>query len=150
MHFPRAGGVLLHPTSLPRAHGIGDLGSEAYRFVDFLHAAGQKLWQVLPLNPTGYADSPYQCFSAFEGNPMLLSLEQLRDGGLLGASDLTHSSSFPEESVDYGPVIEFKMAALGRAARVFLADVSHSDRAAFDRFCESASSWLDDYGLFMA
>jgi 4-alpha-glucanotransferase len=147
---PRCSGILQHITSLPGRFGIGDLGPAAYEFADFLFAAGQKLWQVLPLNPTGYADSPYQCFSAFAGNPMLLSLERLYDRGLLGTSDLTRSPSFPEDSVDYGPVIEFKMAALRRAAQVFLADGSHADRAAFDRFCESASSWLDDYALFMA
>src|SRR5664279_6091347 len=112
MPFPRSSGILLHPTSLAGPHGIGDFGPEAYRFADFLAAAGQKLWQVLPLNPTGYADSPYQCFSAFAGNPMLLSLERLRDQGLLQASDLDLPQSFPEDFVDYGPVIEFKMACL--------------------------------------
>jgi 4-alpha-glucanotransferase len=137
---------------LPGRFGIGDLGPSAYEFADFLFAAGQKLWQVLPLNPTGYADSPYQCFSAFAGNPMLLSLERLREIGLLQESDLDRSQSppFPEDFVDYGPVIEFRMAALRRAARVFLADGSRADRAAFDSFCESAGPWLDDYALFMA
>jgi 4-alpha-glucanotransferase len=150
--FPRCSGVLLHFTSLPGRFGIGDLGPSAYEFADFLFAAGQKLWQVLPLNPTGYADSPYQCFSAFAGNPMLLSLERLREIGLLQESDLDRSQSppFPEVFVDYGPVIEFRMAALRRAARVFLADGSRADRAAFDSFCESAGPWLDDYALFMA
>jgi 4-alpha-glucanotransferase len=126
------------------------MGACAYEFADFLFAGGQKLWQVLPLNPTGYGDSPYQCFSAFAGNPMLLSLERLREQGLLRESDMVRSQPFPEESVDYGPVIEFKMAALRRAAEVFFADGSRGDRAAFDGFCESAGSWLDDYALFMA
>jgi len=136
---------------LPGRFGIGDLGASAYEFADFLFSAGQKLWQVLPLNPTGYADSPYQCFSAFAGNPMLLSLERLRELGLLQESDLdrTQSPPFPEDVVDYGPVIDFRMAALRRAARVFFADGSRADRAAFDSFCESASPWLDDYALFM-
>jgi 4-alpha-glucanotransferase len=75
--FPRSSGILLHPISLPGRSGIGDLGFEAYRFVDFLKDAGQRLWQVLPLGPTGYGDSPYQCFSAFAGNPLLISLERL-------------------------------------------------------------------------
>ena len=150
MKFPRCSGVLLHLTSLPNRFGIGDLGPSAHEFADFLFAAGQKLWQVLPLNPTGYADSPYQCFSAFAGNPMLLSLERLRDQGLLQASDLDLPQSFPEDFVDYGPVIKFKMATLRRAAQVFFSDGSRADRAAFDRFCESASPWLDDYALFMA
>src|SRR5882762_11798205 len=98
MKFPRSSGILLHITSLPGRFGIGDLGPSAYEFTDFLASAGQKLWQVLPLNPTGYADSPYQCFSAFAGNHLLLSLERLRDEGILGASDLV-SRSFPEDSV---------------------------------------------------
>ena len=136
---------------MPGRFGIGDLGASAYEFADFLFSAGQKLWQVLPLNPTGYADSPYQCFSAFAGNPMLLSLERLRELGLLQESDLdrTQSPPFPEDVVDYGPVIDFRMAALRSAARVFFADGSRADRAAFDSFCESASPWLDDYALFM-
>ena len=149
MKFPRCSGILLHFTSLPGRFGIGDLGPCAYEFADFLAAAGQKLWQVLPLNPTGYGDSPYQCFSAFAGNPMLLSLERLREEGLLQESQL-QAPPFPEEVIDYGPVIKFKMAALRRAAQVFFGDASHADRAAFDHFCASNSSWLDDYALFMA
>jgi 4-alpha-glucanotransferase len=147
---PRCSGILLHLTSLPGRFGIGDFGPCAYEFADFLFAAGQKLWQVLPLNPTGYGDSPYQCFSAFAGNPMLLSLERLREQGLLRESDLTQAQPFPEDFVDYGPVIEFKMATLRRAAQVFFADGSSIDRAVYDRFCESAGSWLEDYALFMA
>lgn len=139
-------------TSLPGRFGIGDLGPYAYQFADFLFASGQKLWQVLPLNPTGYGDSPYQCFSAFAGNPLLLSLERLREQGLLKKSDLDMAQlpPFLEASVDYGPVIKFRMAILRRAAQTFLADGSRADRVAFDRFCESTSSWLDDYALFMA
>jgi 4-alpha-glucanotransferase len=111
-----------------------------------------KLWQVLPLNPTGYGNSPYQCFSAFAGNPLLISLERLRDQGLLKESDLDLSRTppSPEDIVDYGPVIEYRMAILRRAAEAFFADGNRNDHAAFDRFCESASSWLDDYALFMA
>ena len=150
MKFPRCSGILLHFTSLPGPFGIGDLGRCAYEFADFLAAAGQKVWQVLPLNPTGYGDSPYQCFSAFAGNPMLLSLERLGDQGLLQQSELDQSPAFPEDFVDYGPVIQFRMAALRRAAQAFFADASRTDRAPFDHFCESASPWLDDYALFMA
>jgi len=150
MKFPRCSGILLHITSLPGRFGIGDLGPCAYEFADFLSVAGQKLWQVLPLNPTGYGDSPYQCFSAFAGNPLLLSLERLRDVGTLEASDLARAPAFPEDSVDYGTVIEFKIRALRRAAQVFMADGSHAERSAFERFCESAGPWLDDYALFIA
>ena len=143
-------GILLHCTSLPGRFGIGDFGPCAYEFVDFLLASGQKLWQVLPLNPTGYGDSPYQCFSAFAGNPLLLSLERLRDQGLLRESDLAQAPPFPENSIDFGATIQFKRSALRRAAEAFFADASGADRAAFDRFCESASPWLDDFALFMA
>ncbi len=83
MRFQRSSGVLLHPTSLPGPYGAGDLGPEASAFIEFLAAAGQRIWQVLPLNPTGYADSPYQCFSAFAGNPLLISLDLLVKQGLL-------------------------------------------------------------------
>lgn len=150
MNFPRCSGILLHITSLPSRCGIGDLGPGAYEFADFLAAAGQKLWQVLPLNPTGYADSPYQCFSAFAGNPLLLSFNRLREQGLLTAADVERIPSFPEDSVDYGPVITFKYALLRRAAQAFIADGARRDHAAFDRFCETASPWLDDFALFMA
>jgi 4-alpha-glucanotransferase len=148
--FPRSCGLLLHFTSLPGRFGIGDLGPCAYEFADFLADAGQKLWQVLPLNPTGYGDSPYQCFSAFAGNPLLLSLEHLTDQGLLQASDLANVPAFPDDSIDYGAVIAYKMSILRRAAQVFFADASSFDRAAFERFCVASSSWLDDYALFMA
>jgi 4-alpha-glucanotransferase len=148
--FPRTSGILLHITSLPGRFGIGDLGPSAYEFADFLDDAGQKLWQVLPLNPTGYGDSPYQCFSAFAGNPLLVSLERLHDQGLLQASDVANVPAFPDDSIDFGPVITYKMSVLQRAAQVFFADASRSDRDAFERFCESSRSWLDDYALFMA
>lgn len=150
MKFPRCSGILLHITSLPGRYGIGDLADCAYELAGFLAAAGLKIWQVLPLNPTGYADSPYQCFSAFAGNPLLISLERLREGGILAAADLARAPEFPEASVDYGGVIEFKLGALGRAAQNFLADASRSDGAAFELFCKNNASWLDDYAIFMA
>lgn len=150
MKFPRCSGILLHITSLPGHSGIGDLGGAAFDFADFLASAGQKLWQVLPLNPTGYGDSPYQCFSAFAGNPLLLSLERMRDAGLLDASDLAKIPVFPEDFVDYEAVIEFKLKALLRAAQTFLDDGSHPDHSAFQDFCAKESAWLDDYALFMA
>jgi len=149
--FPtRTSGVLLHCTSLPGRFGIGDFGPYAYEFADFLFAAGQRLWQVLPLNPTGYGESPYQCFSAFAGNPLLLSLERLRDRGLLQQSDLDQAPHFPEDSVDFEKVVQFKQPLLTRAARAFFADSSRADRSSFDRFCECASPWLEDFALFMA
>ena len=150
MKFPRSSGILLHITSLPGRFGIGDLGPCAYEVADFLSAAGQKLWQVLPLHPTGYGDSPYQCFSAFAGNPLLLSLERLQEAGILQTSDFADAPSVPEESVDYGTVIVFKFRVLRRAAEAFFAEASRADRAQFERFCELAAPWLDDYALFMA
>src|SRR6267142_1851564 len=149
MKFPRSSGILLHITSLPGRFGVGDLGPCAYEFADVLAAARQKLWQVLPLNPTGYADSPYQCFSAFAGNHLLLSFERLREAGVLDASDLPNVQ-FPNDSVDYGRVIAFKLGVLRRAAQVFFADAARADRVAFERFCENSAPWLDDYSLFMA
>src|SRR5687767_15911449 len=107
MNFPRASGILLHPTSLPGEFGIGDLGPNAFEFVDFLADAKQTFWQVLPLGPTGYGDSPYQCFSAFAGNPLLVSPEFLVRDGLLTADDLA-SVHYPGGRVDYGAVITFK------------------------------------------
>src|SRR5436309_9206432 len=101
MRFSRASGILLHPTSLPGRFGIGDLGDEAYRFADFLTASGQSLWQVLPLGPTGFGDSPYACYSAFAGNTLLISLERLFEEGLLAKSDLDEIRSLPTERVDF-------------------------------------------------
>jgi 4-alpha-glucanotransferase len=150
MDFPRSSGVLLHPTSLPGPHGVGEFGPEAYRFVDFLHSAGQKLWQVLPLNPTGYADSPFQCFSASAGNPLLISLERLADQGLLSRDDLRSVPTFPVETVDYGAVIRFKMPLLQKAAGNFFRDASADDRGRFDAFLQTNAPWLEDFALFMA
>jgi 4-alpha-glucanotransferase len=150
MNFGRASGILLHPTSLAGSHGMGDFGPEAYRFADFLHTAGQKFWQVLPLNPTGYADSPFQCFSASAGNPLLISLEVLVDEGLLNRNDLSSSPVFPVESVDYGSAIQFKMPLLQRAASNFFAGASAEDHRRFEEFCRANAAWLDDFALFMA
>src|SRR5205085_8898000 len=98
--FPRASGILLHPTSLPGRYGIGDLGPEAYAFIDFLAAAGQTLWQVLPLGPTGYGDSPYQCFSAFAGNTLLISPDKLIEQGLLAKQDTVSGLQFSDERIE--------------------------------------------------
>ncbi len=108
MSFPRRAGILLHPTSLPGEYGIGDLGPEAYSFVDFLAEAGQTYWQILPLGPTGYGDSPYNCYSAFAGNTLLISPEKLVDDGLLTADQIADVPEFPSDQVDYGGVYEWK------------------------------------------
>jgi 4-alpha-glucanotransferase len=148
--FPRSSGILLHPTSLPGRFGIGSLGAGAFRFLDFLAAAGQRVWQVLPLGPTGYGDSPYQLFSAFAGNPLLISLEGLRDEGLLDDADLDSSPPFPEDRVDYGAVIRFKMPLLRRAHRNFRERAGAESLRALEEFRACHSAWLEDYALFMA
>ncbi len=141
MHFPRSSGILLHPTSLASRHGIGDMGAEARCFVDFLAAAGQKLWQVLPLGPTGYGESPYQCYSAWAGNPLLISLDGLVELGWLDAAKLDGAPEFPQDRVDFERVIPWKIAVLESAAR---------KPDGFDDFCAANRHWLDDFALFAA
>jgi 4-alpha-glucanotransferase len=141
--------VLLHPTSLPGPYGIGDLGPVALEWIDVLATAGQTWWQILPLGPTGFGDSPYQSFSAFAGNPLLLSPEVMARDGLLRASDVP-SPRFPADHVDYGPVIGYKQALLTRAWENYQAGAAFSLRSAFETFCARQTAWLDDYALFMA
>jgi len=150
MKFPRRSGIILHPTSLPSRFGIGDLGDAAYRFLDFLQAAGQSYWQVLPLNPTGYADSPYLCFSALAGNPLLISPDRLVELGHLSRADIANVPAFPIDRVDYGWVIQSKTGLLDRAFDNFRNCAPAEQRAAFRRFCKAQASWLDDYAMFMA
>src|SRR5438477_12942083 len=108
----RRAGVLLHPTSLPSRFGIGDLGPAAFAFLDYLAAARQSLWQVLPLGPTGFGDSPYASPSAFAGNPLLIALQPLRDRGLLTQDDLAELASLPADQVDFGQLLPLKRHAL--------------------------------------
>lgn len=150
MSFPRASGVLLHPTSLASPFGIGDLGPTAYRFVDFLIAAKQSYWQVLPLGPTGFGDSPYQCFSAFAGNTSLISPETLVDEQLLTAEEIADVPDFPAGRVDFGSVIDWKSRLLEKAFRRFRSTTGDTLRGSFDSFCQLVADWLDDYSLFRA
>ena len=150
MRFPRSCGILLHPTSLPGRYGIGDLGSAAYQFVDFLAASRQSLWQILPLGPTGYGDSPYQCFSAFAGNPMLVSPDKLVEKRYLPATAVAHVPDFPAYRVDYGRVIDYKNDLLNQAFGHFQVQGTAEQNAAFDQFCQDSAGWLDDFALFMA
>ncbi|HEV3118419.1 MAG TPA: 4-alpha-glucanotransferase [Gemmataceae bacterium] len=145
----RSAGILLHPTSLPGPYGIGDLGPAAYAWVDALVHARQTWWQVLPLGPTGYGDSPYQSFSAFAGDPYLVSPDRLVEEGLLRRSDI-EGTSFPAEHVDYGPVIQFKLRMLGRAWENFQSGSAPALKPEFETFRSQEASWLDDYALFMA
>src|SRR5215212_6333281 len=119
MRLKRSSGILLHPTSLPGRFGVGDLGGEAYRFVDWLAAAGQAYWQIMPLGPTGYGDSPYSAFSAFAGNTTLVSPEKLVESGLLEASDIEDVPDLSPKRVEYGKVIEYKRGLLEKAFKNF-------------------------------
>lgn len=150
MQFPRACGVLLHPTSLPGPFGIGDLGPHIERFLDFLAAAGQTYWQILPLGPTGYGDSPYACFSAFAGNPFLVSPEYLVRDGLLAAEDLADVPDFAADRVEFGRVIPWKNALLATAFERFRAGVADDLVAEFAEFRAAEAGWLEDYALFRA
>jgi len=148
MNFPRSSGILLHPTSLPGRFGIGELGPEAHAFADFLRDSGQRIWQVLPLGPTGYGDSPYQCFSAFAGNPLLISIDRMVERGYLSEGDVGQPPAFPTEEVDYGAVIAWKLPLLHKALEAFRSATAERDE--FEAFCQRHAHWLDDYALFMA
>lgn len=148
--FPRSSGVLLHPTSLPGRYGIGDLGSNAYRFVDWLVDHGQSIWQILPLGPTSYGDSPYQTLSAFAGNPNLISLDKLRDEGFLTDDDLADVPDFPTEHVDYGWIIPWHDEKLSAAYAGFEKNATAEQTEAFEQFVKDNAEWLEDFALFNA
>lgn len=149
MSFPRAAGILLHPTSLPSRGGVGDFGPAAYHFADFLASARQGLWQVLPLGPLGYGNSPYSATSAFAGNPLLISLERLADHGWI---DKAKIESLPADSgpVEYDRVFSQKMPLLFEAARHFLGSGSSEVLGRFELFRNENAWWLDDFVLFDA
>ncbi|PYX29103.1 MAG: 4-alpha-glucanotransferase [Acidobacteria bacterium] len=149
MSFPRAAGILLHPTSLPSRGGIGDFGPAAYKFVDFLASARQGIWQVLPLGPLGYGNSPYSATSAFAGNPLLISLERLADHGWIDRSKLDSLTS-EDGPVEYDYVFSHKLPLLFEAGRKFIASASGSARNRFDGFRSGNAWWLDDFVLFDA
>src|SRR5689334_1765093 len=150
MKFQRSSGILLHPTSFPGPYGVGDLGDSAYGFIDFLAASGCKLWQVLPLGPTGYGDSPYQCFSAFAGNPYLVSPDLLLEQGLLTQDDFSDMPAWPAHQVDFGELYRWKPALLEKAYTRFESLPGGALRAEFDAFRLENASWLEDFALFMA
>ena len=150
MFVRRASGILLHPTSLPSRFGIGDLGIEAYQFIDFLVESGQQYWQILPLGPTGHGNSPYMSYSAMAGNPLLINPDRLRDDGLLTEEDLAGLPGFPLDTVDFEPVIATKMPLLKKACDRFRSQASPIQQKEFLAFCESKTHWLEDYALYMA
>ena len=147
MAFSRVAGILLHPTSLPGPGGIGTLGEYARSFVDTLERTGIGLWQVLPLGPTGYGDSPYSALSAFAGNPFLIALEPLVERGWLQETDLARLPRSSSEAVDFGELVPSKMAVLRRAFDRFeVQQVADS----YHHFLDDNSGWLDDFCLYMA
>ncbi len=148
---PRLSGILLHPTSLPSPYGIGELGQEAYDFIDFLEKAGQRLWQILPLTPTGFGDSPYQSFSAFAGQPLLISLDHLIELKLLTKEDVSDRPIIEDETVlDYGTIIPWKNEKLAKAFENYLSTSDKMLLEEYDSFYEANAFWLEDYSLFMA
>jgi 4-alpha-glucanotransferase len=144
----RASGLLLHITSLPSPYGIGDLGPSAYTWIDRLHDAGQTWWQALPLGPTGYSNSPYQCLSSFVGNGLLISPEVLIEDGLLKADDC--NGTFSSTTIDYGAVIPFKHRLLKTIWANFEAGARKDLRAGYEEFRHERAGWLEDYALFRA
>jgi 4-alpha-glucanotransferase len=150
MKFPRKSGILLHPTSLPGPYGMGEIGPAARQFIQTLQQAGQRYWQLLPLGPTGYADSPYQALSTFAGNPMLISFDDLVEEGLLKAEELGKIPEFPSQRVDYGPVLQFRQRILNEVCRRFSRRATAELKGEFKAFCKREAVWLEDYALFVA
>ncbi|MEX6779695.1 4-alpha-glucanotransferase [Limnospira fusiformis] len=152
MHLERASGILLHPTSFPSRFGIGDLGRAAYEFIDFLERSGQKVWQILPLGPTGYEHSPYiMNFSTFAGNPLLISLDRLAEEGLLNSRELLPlPDNHNPQRVDFPRVIAHKGQYLKQAFDCFWESLQSQPNHPFEEFCQQKASWLNDYALFMA
>ncbi|MEA5512072.1 4-alpha-glucanotransferase [Crocosphaera sp. UHCC 0190] len=148
--FNRSSGILLHPTSLPSRFGIGDLGEGPYRFIDFLVASGQTIWQVLPLGPTGYGNSPYLSYSALAGNPLLISPDILYGDGLVTQEDLDSFPEFPADYVDYDLVIQTKFPLLKKASETFKNQGHEELWQEFHQFCDRHAYWLEDYALFMS
>ena len=150
MVLKRSSGILLHPTSFPGPYGIGDLGPNARKWIDFLADTGTGLWQVLPLGPTGYGDSPYQCFSAFAGNPYLVSSDSLLQKDLLHSDDLVNLPDFRSDSVEYGNVIYWKLDLLNRSYTHFRYNSGEKTHKEAGLFYSHNARWLDNYALFMA
>ena len=151
MTFTRKSGILLHPTSLSGSPGIGTLGKSAYRFADWLHRSNQKLWQILPLGPTGYGDSPYASFSTFAGNPLLVDFELLVERGWASADDTVPPDYIRSDGpVDFGSVVWWKLPALSKCALYFLSHANDADRDVFASFKNDNEAWLDTYAVFMS
>lgn len=152
LSLPRSSGILLHPSSLPGRFGIGEIGPSVGLWLESLHRMGQKLWQILPLGPTGYGNSPYQSLSSYAGNPLLISLDALVMDGMVTPNDLSMMPEFSDDRVEFGPVIEVRMAILKMASRKFIEQCEASPLLgrAFEAFCEREREWLDDWAMFAA
>ena len=146
----RSAGVLLHPTSLPGRYGIGEIGPAAHRWLERLAAMRQRHWQVLPLGPTGFGDSPYQTLSTFAGNPLVVSFDALADDGLVDARQLDSLPPLPADQVAFAEVIPWRLAILHEAAAAFPRRAAAAHREGFDRFVEESRAWLEDYALFVS
>lgn len=149
MDLKRCSGILVHPTSFPNKYGIGDLGKSAYDFIEFLEKSNQKAWQVLPLGPTSFGDSPYQSFSTFAGNHLLISPDILLEEGYLEKEDLENIPSFDPQKVDFGSLINYKTDMFKKAYLNFK-KASKTQRNGYEKFCKENASWLNDYVLFVA
>lgn len=150
MELKRKSGILLHPSSLPGEFGIGDLGEYSYKFIDFLRKANQKLWQILPLNPTSFGDSPYQSFSTFAGNHLLISPQILVEEGYLTEEDIIDVPNFNKSKVEYGNVINYKNGLFKKAYENFKLHSNKLQKNNYIKFCKDNSSWLQDYALFVS
>ena len=148
--YKRYSGILLHPTSLPSPYGIGDMGQGAYDFVDFLEKSGQTLWQVLPLGPTGYGDSPYQSYSVFAGQTLLISPEKLVEQKLIDAADLKELPEFDAKQVKYGDVLTWKTGIFEKAFAEFVKGGDQELQEEYEAFLKEQEFWLNDYAFYMA
>jgi 4-alpha-glucanotransferase len=149
MEFKRSAGVLLHPSSLPSDYCIGEIGSEAFKFIDNIAASGIRLWQILPLGPTGYGNSPYAALSTFAGNPFLISLEKLYAKGYLSKEDLASCPQTDTRKIDYNIVLDWKVPLLEKAAENFIKKSSKDSQKEYNNFCNENTEWLNDFTLFV-
>ncbi len=150
MKFERSSGILLHPTSLPGKYGIGTIGKEAYFFVNFLKATKQKLWQILPIGPSGMGNCPYQNISAFAGNPLLIDLELLMEEGLLNETDFETDYLFSDLEAEFDKAAAFKYPLLKKAYKTFFSQSDNPKIEAYKLFCSKNKEWLKDFSLYMA
>lgn len=151
MNFERKSGVLLHISSLPDSFGIGTIGKNAYKFVDWLHESSQKLWQILPIGPTGYGDSPYASFSTFAGNPLFVDLDNLVEKGWASKKDIVSPDYIKKDgNVDFSAVVWWKTPVLTKCALYFMKNASLEDKSDYNSFCDDNINWINEYALFMS